>query len=63
MKSYKGSQELIDKLFAFEKSKGLNGSLILIHPGVSDKRTDKLYNRLDEIIKRLKRLGYTFEKL
>jgi len=63
MKSYKGSQDLIDKLFAFEKRSGLNGALILIHPGVSEKRTDKLYNRLDEIIKRLKRLGYTFEKL
>jgi peptidoglycan/xylan/chitin deacetylase (PgdA/CDA1 family) len=63
MKSYKCSKELIDKLFTFEKEKGLNGAIILIHPGVQDTRTDKLYDQLGAIIKRLKRLGYTFERL
>lgn len=60
MKSYKSSEELMKKLFAFEKSSGLNGAIILIHPGVSDLRRDKLYDRLDEIILKLKRLGYNF---
>ncbi len=50
MKSYKSSAELIGKLFAFEKSNSLNGAIILIHPGVESSRTDKLYNRLDEIV-------------
>ncbi len=63
MKNYKSSQVLIDKLFSFEKSDGLNGAIILIHPGVVEERVDKLYNRLDEIIKRLKKSGYTFERL
>ncbi|MFA6334531.1 MAG: hypothetical protein WCX48_03125, partial [Bacteroidales bacterium] len=63
MKSYKSSQELIDKLFSFEKSDGLSGAIILIHPGVVNERTDKLYNRLDEVVKRLKKLGYTFDRL
>ncbi|HPS95747.1 MAG TPA: glycoside hydrolase family 9 protein [Bacteroidales bacterium] len=63
MKSYKTSRELMDKLFAFEKEKNLNGALILIHPGVVAERPDKLYDSLDSIIKRLKKLGYTFEKL
>ena len=63
MKSYKSSKELIDKLFTFEKEKGLNGAIILIHPGVQDTRTDKLYDQLGVIIKRLKRLGYSFERL
>jgi hypothetical protein len=41
----------------------LNGGIILIHPGTLDIRTDKLYLRLDEIIKRLKAKGYSFERL
>ncbi|MCK9629196.1 MAG: glycoside hydrolase family 9 protein, partial [Bacteroidales bacterium] len=63
MKSYKSSKELIDKLFTFEKEKGLNGAIILIHPGVQESRSDKLYDQLGLIIKKLKRLGYTFERL
>ena len=63
MSSYKTSDELIAKLFAFEKSNNLNGAIILIHPGVDDRRPDKLYDKLDSIIKRLRRLGYTFERL
>ena len=62
MKNYKSSSELIDKLFAFEKKEGLNGAIILIHPGVEDSRTDRLYDKLEDIIKRLKRLGYNFER-
>ncbi|MBP6365271.1 MAG: hypothetical protein KA300_04090, partial [Bacteroidales bacterium] len=63
MSSYKTSDELIAKLFAFEKSNNLNGAIILIHPGVDDRRADKLYDRLDSIIKRLKKLGYSFDRL
>jgi len=63
MKNYRSSQELIDKLFSLEKSEGLNGAFILIHPGVVGERPDKLYDRLDEIIKRLKKLGYSFDRL
>jgi len=63
MKSYKSSKELMAKLFAYEKDKGLNGAIILIHPGVQDSRKDKLYDQLDRVIKSLKRLGYTFERL
>jgi len=63
MPNYRSSQELIDQLFAFETENGLNGSIILIHPGTQESRTDKLYLRLDEIILRLKESGYTFERL
>ncbi|MCL2598272.1 MAG: polysaccharide deacetylase family protein, partial [Paludibacter sp.] len=63
MPNYKSSQELIDQLFAFEKEHGLNGSIILIHPGTENSRTDKLYLRLDEIIKQLKNKGYSLERL
>ena len=63
MPNYRSSQELIDQLFDFEAANGLNGAIILIHPGTEDSRTDKLYLRLDEIILRLIEKGYTFERL
>jgi len=62
MTNYKSSQELINQLFAFETEKGLNGAIILIHPGTEESRTDKLYLRLDEIIVRLKEKEYKFER-
>lgn len=63
MKNYKSSQVLIDALYKFEKENGLNGAIILIHPGIHESRTDRLYYRLDEIIKNLKRKGYSFSAL
>lgn len=63
MHNYISSQELINQLFAFEEANGLSGSIILIHPGTLESRTDKLYLRLDEIIKQLKKKGYSLERL
>lgn len=60
---YKSSQELIDKLFEYERNNTLDGCIILIHPGTSPKRTDKLYNRLDEIFTILETKGYKLERL
>ena len=37
--------------------------MILIHPGVSEERKDRLYDKLGEIIKYLKKLGYEFKSL
>jgi len=62
MYNYKTSQELIDQLYTCEEEHGLNGAIILIHPGTHESRTDKLYLRLDEIIKYLKKKGYLFER-
>ena len=61
MKNYKPSQQLIEGLYAFEKEKGLGGAIILIHPGISEERPDPLYERLDEIIRTMKKKGYRFE--
>ena len=65
MKSYRTAQTLIDGLWQFEKEQGLSGALLLIHPGIHADRPERerLYNRLDEIIRYLKRKGYTFERL
>ena len=63
MANYKSSQALIDVLMRYEETHTLNGSIILIHPGTSPLRTDKLYHRLDEIITSLKSKGYQFDRL
>lgn len=62
-KQYKTSQQLVDKLFAYERASGLNGTLVLVHLGTDPKRTDKFYNRLDEVIGELKKKNYTFKNL
>jgi len=63
LKNYKSTDEIIKKLFELERNFGLNGNLLLIHLGTDRRRHDKLYNRLNEIIIRLKKLGYRIEKL
>lgn len=63
MANYRSSQELIDDLFRYEAEHSLDGTIVLIHPGTSPLRTDKLYNRFDEIIIRLLSKGYKFDKL
>lgn len=65
MKSYRSAQTLIDGLYKFEKEEGLGGALLLIHPGIHPDRpeADRLYNHLDEIIKYLKKKGYSFDRL
>lgn len=60
MLNYKSTQSLIESLYDYEREKGLNGALLLIHPGVDAERKDLLYDRLGEIIKYLKKLGYEF---
>lgn len=65
MKSYKPAQPLISGLWKFEWEQGLDGALLLIHPGVDESRPEgeRLYNRLGEIIRYLKKKGYRFDRL
>ena len=62
MKNYRSSRELIDGLMAYEQSHGLNGAILLIHPGTEPSRTDKLYRHLQTIITQLKHKGYNFAR-
>ncbi len=65
MKNYRSSDFLIERLSTFEKNAagGLNGAMVLIHPGTDPARTDKLYIRLGEIIDYYNNKGYTFKRL
>lgn len=60
-KQYKSSEVIFNSIINFESKNGLNGANILIHFGTSPERTDKFYNKLDELIKELKLRGYKFD--
>ena len=60
MKNYRSSRELLDRLFAFEREHGLNGCILMIHPGTEASRKDKFYAYLNPVVAKLKKLGYSF---
>ncbi len=47
---YVATEVIINRIYALEAQKGLNGSIILIHFGAARRRKDKLYKHLDELI-------------
>ncbi|HCE56575.1 MAG TPA: cellulase [Prolixibacteraceae bacterium] len=63
MPNYKSSEQLMNWLMDFEakEPQGLNGSILLIHPGTEDARTDKFYLKLNELIETLEAKGYQFK--
>jgi endoglucanase len=65
MNNYRSSEVLFNNLKKYEASdlNGLNGAFLLIHPGTAPERTDKFYNKLEEIIRFFSTKGYTFRKL
>lgn len=60
MPNYKSSEDILESIYKYECSNSMNGFHLLIHPGVSPSRTDKLYLHLDAIILRLKANKYDF---
>jgi endoglucanase len=60
-KQYRSSEEIFNSIINYENKNGLNGANILVHIGTSPERTDKFYNRLNELIKMLKSKGYKFD--
>lgn len=62
MKSYRSSEEIYNHLEKFERESeaGLNGAILLIHPGVHPERPDPFYKKLGKIISLLKKRGYSF---
>ena len=58
MNNYLSSQTIYRNILAYEEKNTLNGFLLLMHIGTNPKRTDKLYNRLNDLIGELKHRGY-----
>jgi peptidoglycan/xylan/chitin deacetylase (PgdA/CDA1 family) len=64
MKNYVSSDTIMARIKRYERSNpsGLNGFHLLIHVGTEPARTDKLYNRLPELLTYLKSRGYRFSR-
>lgn len=62
---YISSESIYDSILDYEHASpnGLNGFILLIHVGTAPERVDKFYGYLDELIKDLESMGYTFGKL
>jgi endoglucanase len=63
LKNYRNSEDIIQSIIGYEKKKGMNGFILLTHIGVDPARKDKLYLRLEGVIKELKRKGYHFLRI
>ena len=65
MPNYKSSEQIFESILSYEQQQnnGLNGFILLIHIGTSEKRKDKFYNHLDSLITNLKTLDYQFERI
>ena len=59
--NYRSTEAIYQSILHFEKTSanGLNGALLLMHIGTDSKRTDKLYNRLPQLLSYLKKQQYT----
>ena len=62
MSNYISSNDILASIYDYEKLHGMNGFHLLIHPGTSPMRKDKLYLHLDELITKLKEKNYQFLK-
>lgn len=65
MPGYMSSAKILEHIRADLSSRpsGYNGVLLLTHVGTAPERTDKFYDHLEELIRELKREGYSFGRL
>ncbi len=63
--NYVSSDEVYRSILEYEQKSefGLNGFHLFLHLGTHPERTDKFYNKLDELIGELKSRGYSFSLL
>ncbi len=65
LENYRSTAEILSSILKSEKqnSTGLNGYLLLLHMGSDQRRVDKFYTRLDELVEILLSKGYRFKKV
>jgi peptidoglycan/xylan/chitin deacetylase (PgdA/CDA1 family) len=65
LKNYRSSEEIYKSIIEKEKAdvNGLKGFILLLHIGTDPRRTDKFYNKLDDLLKELKKKGYEFSSI
>ncbi len=64
-KGYLDTETIYQSILQKERTdpNGLNGFILLVHYGTDPRRTDKLYDRLDQLIVFLKSKGYRFKRI
>ncbi len=64
-KTYITSDKIMESIFQYEEiyPAGLSGFILLMHTGMGEERSDKLYNKLDSMIHQLSNLGYSFVRI
>ncbi len=62
-KSYISSDAIYKKIINYEENHGMNGFIFLSHIGTDPRRTDKFYNKLDQLINYLQKKGYSFRRI
>jgi peptidoglycan/xylan/chitin deacetylase (PgdA/CDA1 family) len=62
---YLSSEKIYRSIIDYEVKDpdGMNGFILLIHIGTDPRRTDKFYDKLDELIDELKKKGYRFVRI
>lgn len=60
---YWPTARILDQVYTYEKRGGINGYIILVHLGTDDRREDKLYNKLGELIEEIRSKNYKFVAL
>jgi endoglucanase len=65
LKNYRSSDTILQSIYKFgqQSPKAFNGFILLLHIGTAPQRTDKLYNRLAELIRYLKNAGYEMVRI
>ncbi|MBO0952675.1 glycoside hydrolase family 9 protein [Fibrella forsythiae] len=64
-RNYRSSDTILRSIYAYEQNRpaGLNGFILLMHIGTAPARTDKLYERLDELLTVLRQKNYQFVRV
>jgi len=64
-KNYRSSEVIYQSIINYEQShaSGLNGFILLMHIGTNEKRTDKFYHHLPQLLQWLKEKGYRLVKV
>ena len=62
-KAYISSDSILNRVMRYEEDNGMNGFIFLSHIGTDPRRTDKFYNKLDQLIGYLKNKGYSFSRI
>ncbi len=65
LKNYRSSEAILQSIYNFgqQSPSAFNGFILLLHIGTAPGRTDKLYNRLGELIGYLKSAGYDMVRI